>query len=182
MTSRRDVLRTGALAAGAAAIGMPALVRRAYAAADPMTVVLPLGFQIDFFDTMNAYPGGHFAKYGIDAKVIGANSGVQTLQLVVSGRATYARSAPADIIRAVAAKQPAPLGIGTIFQGCPFRVFSLKSKPVLEPKDFKGKTVGLITMASPTGILFDVMLSPPASRPTRSSASRPEGRPAPTRS
>jgi NitT/TauT family transport system substrate-binding protein len=158
MTSRRDVLRTGALAAGAAAIGMPALVSRAYAA-DPIAVVLPLGFQIDFFDTMNAYSGGHFAKYGIDAKVIGANSGVQTLQLVVSGQATYARSAPADIIRAVAAKQPAPIGIGTIFQGCPFRVFSLKSKPVLEPKDFKGKTVGLITLASPTGIYLDVMLS-----------------------
>jgi ABC-type nitrate/sulfonate/bicarbonate transport system substrate-binding protein len=81
------------------------------------------------------------------------------LQLVVSGQGTYGRGAPADIIRAVAAKQAAPLAIASIFQGCPFRVFSLKSKPVLEPKDFKGKTVGLITLASPTGIYLDVMLS-----------------------
>jgi ABC-type nitrate/sulfonate/bicarbonate transport system substrate-binding protein len=164
MTTRRDFLRTGTLAAGAAIAGVPALVTPALAA-DPIAVVLPLGFQIDFFDTMNAYSGGHFAKAGLDCKVIGANSGVQTLQLVASGQATFGRGAPADIIRAVAAKQAAPVAIASIFQGCPFRVFSLKSKPVLEPKDFKGKTVGLITLASPTGIYLDVILAKAGATP-----------------
>jgi NitT/TauT family transport system substrate-binding protein len=158
MTTRRDFLRTGALAAGAALAGVPALVTPARAA-DQISVVLPLGFQIDFFDTMNAYSGGHFAKEGLDCKVIGANSGVQTLQLVASGQATYGRGSPSDMIRAIAANQPAPIGIASIFQGCPFRVFSLQSKPVREPKDFKGKIVGLITLASPTGIYLDVMLA-----------------------
>jgi ABC-type nitrate/sulfonate/bicarbonate transport system substrate-binding protein len=158
MTTRREFVCSAALAAGAAAIGMPMIATRARAA-DQIGVVLPLGFQIDFFDSMNAYSGGHFAKQGLDAKVIGANTGVQTLQLIVSGQATFGRGAPPDIIRAVAAKLPAPIAIASIFQGCPFRVFSLKSKPVLEPKDFKGKTVGLITLASPTGIYLDVMLS-----------------------
>jgi len=146
------------LGAGAAVAGFPAIVSRARAA-DRISVVLPLGFQIDFFDTMNARSGGHYAKFGLDADIIGANSGVQTIQLVTSGKGTYGRGAPADMIRAVAAKQHAPIAIASIFQGCPFRVFSLSAKPVREPKDFKGKTVGLITLASPTGIYLDVMLS-----------------------
>jgi ABC-type nitrate/sulfonate/bicarbonate transport system substrate-binding protein len=155
MTTRRMVLK--AAAAGVALGGFPAIIRSSRAA-ETMSVVTPLGFAIDFFDALNAYSGGHYAKFGLDAKVIGANTGVQMMQLVVSGRGTFGRGAPPDQIRAVAAKQPAPLAISTVSQGCNFRVFSLKSKPVLEPKDFKGKTVGLITMASPTGIYLDVML------------------------
>ncbi len=157
MATRRRFLKDAAVAAGAI-IAAPAILR-ARPATEMISVVTPLGFSIDFFDTMNAYSGGHYAKYGLDAKVIGANTGVQMTQLIVSGQGTFGRGAPPDQIRAVAAKQPAPISISTIAQGCNFRVFSLKSKPVLEPKDFKGKTVGLITMASPTGIYLDVMLA-----------------------
>jgi ABC-type nitrate/sulfonate/bicarbonate transport system substrate-binding protein len=156
MTTRRSVLKGAAIAAGS--LAMPAIIRPSRAG-EAMSVVTPLGFSIDFFDTMNAYSGGHYAKFGLDAKVIGANTGVQMTQLVVSGQGTFGRGAPPDIIRAVAANQPAPIAISTIAQGCNFRVFSLKDKPVREPKDFKGKTVGLITLASPTGIYLDVMLA-----------------------
>ncbi|HXQ50157.1 MAG TPA: ABC transporter substrate-binding protein [Stellaceae bacterium] len=157
MKTRRQILRSGAMAAGAALAGFRAMVTPARAA-DQVSVALPLGFQIDFFDSMNMASGGHFARFGLDGKVIGANSGVQTIQLVASGQAMFGRGAPPDIIRAVAAKQAAPIAIATILQGCPFRVFSPKAKPVIEPIDFKGKTVGLITLASPTGIYLDVML------------------------
>ncbi|HUB94657.1 MAG TPA: ABC transporter substrate-binding protein [Stellaceae bacterium] len=144
---------------GAAASAIAAPFVRTSRAAEQVGVVLPLGFSIDFFDAMNAYSGGHYAREGIDAKVIGANTGVQMTQLVVSGRAVFGRGSPPDQVRAVAAKQPSPISIATICQGCNFRVFSLASKPVHEPKDFKGKTVGLITAASPTGIYLDVMLA-----------------------
>jgi NitT/TauT family transport system substrate-binding protein len=164
-TTRRQFLRDGAMAASAALVATPAIVSPARAA-DAITVVLPLGFAIAFFDTMNAAAGGHFANFGLDAKVIGANSGVQTVQLIASGQGTFGRGAPADIIRAFAAHQNAPIAIATVFQGCPFRVFSLKSKPILEPKDFAGKTVGLITLASPTGIYLDVMLSQAGLKPS----------------
>jgi NitT/TauT family transport system substrate-binding protein len=157
MTTRRKFLKTIGVTTGAA-IAAPFLISKSNAA-EPMSVVTPLGFSIDFFDTLNAYSGGHYAKFGLDAKVIGANTGVQMTQLVVAGQGTFGRGATPDQIRAVAAKQPAPIAISTISQGCNFRVFSLKSKPVLAPKDFKGKTVGLITMASPTGIYLDVMLA-----------------------
>jgi len=158
MTTRRTVLKGAAITAGSL-LAMPAIIRPSRAAGEAMSVVTPLGFSIDFFDTMNAYSGGHYAKFGLDAKVIGANTGVQMTQLVVSGQGTFGRGAPPDIVRAVAANQPAPISIATIAQGCNFRVFSLKDKPVREPKDFKGKTVGLITLASPTGIYLDVMLA-----------------------
>ena len=164
VTTRRQFLRDSA-AAGAALVASPMIASSARAA-DAITVVLPLGFAIDFFDAMNAAAGGHFANFGLDAKVIGANSGVQAVQLIASGQGTFGRGAPADIIRAVAAKQNAPIAIATVFQGCPFRVFSLKSKPILEPKDFAGKTVGLITLASPTGIYLDVMLSQVGLKPS----------------
>ena len=163
MTTRRTILKGAAVAAGA--LAMPAIIHPSRAG-EAMSVVTPLGFSIDFFDTMNAQSGGHYAKFGLDAKVIGANTGVQMTQLVVSGQGTFGRGAPPDIIRAVAANQPAPISISTIAQGCNFRVFSLKSKPVLEPKDFAGKTVGLITLASPTGIYLDVMLAKAGLKPT----------------
>jgi ABC-type nitrate/sulfonate/bicarbonate transport system substrate-binding protein len=164
MITRRTVLKGAAVTAGSLA-AMPAIIRPSRAA-EAMSVVTPLGFSIDFFDTMNAFSGGHYAKFGLDAKVIGANTGVQMTQLVVSGQGTIGRGAPPDIIRAVAAKQPAPISISTIAQGCNFRVFSLKSKPVSEPKDFAGKTVGLITLASPTGIYLDVMLAKAGLKPS----------------
>jgi NitT/TauT family transport system substrate-binding protein len=144
---------------GAAAASVAAPFVRTSRAAEPVGVVLPLGFSIDFFDAMNAYSGGHYAREGIDARIIGANTGVQMTQLVVSGQAVFGRGSPPDQVRAVAANQPSPISIATICQGCNFRVFSLASKPVMEPKDFKGKIVGLITAASPTGIYLDVMMA-----------------------
>jgi ABC-type nitrate/sulfonate/bicarbonate transport system substrate-binding protein len=156
MPTRRKIL-TGAAAAGAA-LALPPFIA-ASRAAEPIAIVLPLGFSIDFFDAMNAASGGHYAREGLDAKIIGANTGVQMTQLVVSGQALIGRGSPPDQVRAVAAKLAAPVSIATICQACNFRVFSLKAKPVLEPKDFKGKVIGLITAASPTGIYLDVMLA-----------------------
>jgi NitT/TauT family transport system substrate-binding protein len=156
MATRRTVLK-GAAAAGVA-LALPPFIAPSRAA-EPIAVVLPLGFSIDFFDAMNAASGGHYAREGLDAKIIGANTGVQMTQLVVTGQALFGRGSPPDQVRAVAAKLAAPVAIATICQGCNFRVFSLKAKPVLEPKDFKGKVIGLITAASPTGIYLDVMLA-----------------------
>jgi len=133
VTTRRRFLMA---AAGSATIGLPNLIA-ASRAGDPISVVLPLGFSIDFFDAMNAYSGGHYARQSLDAKLIGANTGVQMTQLVVSGQGLFGRGAPPDQIRAVAAKQPTPVAIATICQGCNFRVFSLKDRPVTKPEDLK---------------------------------------------
>ena len=104
MTTRRKFIQ----GAAGAALALPAIVSSARAA-DAIKVALPLGFAIDFFDTMNAYSGGHYAKFGLDCKVIGANTGVQMTQLVVSGQTDFGRGAPPDQVRAVAAGQAAPI-------------------------------------------------------------------------
>ena len=41
-------------------------------AAEKVTLMTPFGFDSDFIDLMNAYSGGHFAKQGLDATVLGA--------------------------------------------------------------------------------------------------------------
>jgi NitT/TauT family transport system substrate-binding protein len=163
MRTRRAVLKSVAAIAGAAA-AMPAIIRPSQAG-EPITVVTPLGFVVDFLDTMNAYSGGHFARQGLDVKVLGAINGVQMLQLVVSGRAAFGRGGSPDVVRAFAAHQQVPIAISSIAQGCTFRVYSLKAKPIREPKDFRGKTIGLITLASATGVYLDVMLAKSGIKP-----------------
>jgi len=160
VTRRTFISRT---AAGAAVAGFPAIINAR--AAEPVAVVTPLGFVLDFFDTMNAFSGGHYARFGLDAKVIGANNGVQMTQLVASGQAQFGRGGTPDLFRMAAARQTVPVSIASIDQGCVFRVFSPKAKPVREPKEFKGKTVGLITLASATGVYLDVMLAAAGLKP-----------------
>jgi len=114
---------------------------------------------------INAYSGGHYAKQGLDCKVIGANNGVQMTQLVVANQVTFGRGGTTDLFRLAAAHQPMPLSIASIDQDCVFRVYSLKEKPIREPKEFRGKVVGLITLASATGIYLDVMLADAGLKP-----------------
>lgn len=163
MIGRRSILARGAAIASAAIAGFPAIIPAR--AAEPVSVVTPLGFVLDFFDTMNAFSGGHYARFGLDAKVIGANNGVQMTQLVAAGRATFGRGGTPDLFRMVAARQKVPMAIASIDQDCVFRVFSLKAKPVRQPADFEGKTIGLITLASATGVYLDVMLAAAGLKP-----------------
>ncbi|MDB5406631.1 MAG: Tat (Twin-arginine translocation) pathway signal sequence [Rhodospirillales bacterium] len=156
MTTRREFL-AGAAVVGAAATGTPFLIG-ASRAAEPMVFVLPLSFVPDFIDVMNAYSGGHFARQGIDAKLIGATSGAQGMQLLVTGQAQFGRGSALDEIRAAAQKSP-PIGIATINQGSSFRIISLQDRPVQKAEDFKGKTVGIISNGSPTEIFLDLMLA-----------------------
>jgi NitT/TauT family transport system substrate-binding protein len=164
MTTRRKFITQAAMATGAAIAGAPAIIKPSRAA-EAVSVATPLGFVLDFFDTMNAYSGGHYAKFGLDCKVIGANNGVQMTQLLVSGQVNFGRGGSPDLFRMYAGKQTFPVSISSINQDCVFRVFSLKSKPVLDPKEFKGKTIGLITLASASGVYLDVMLAEAGLKP-----------------
>ena len=103
MTTRRRVLA----GAAAASLGFPAIIRSARAA-EPVTLITPFGFDSDFIDLMNAYSGGHLAREGLDAKVLGATGTVQHIQAVIAGQADYGRFSGIDFIRAVGAKD-APL-------------------------------------------------------------------------
>lgn len=144
MQSRRKFL-AGAAASGAAVTGFPAIIGRA-AAAEPVTIFCPFSFTTEYSDLMNAYSGGHFAREGIDAKVVSA-MGVQSVQQLVAGQGDFMRNAGVDMIKGISQQGLPLVCIATIDQASTYQFVSLKSKPVNGVEDLKGKTVGILTAA-----------------------------------
>lgn len=157
MPTRRDFLAGAATTAGAAALFRPAIICAARAA-EPIAVVTPFGFIPDFIEIMNAQAGGHFAKEGIDAKVIGAHGTAQAIQQLVAGQAQFGRAAAIDMMRAVGKGAPL-VSISTLYQGSTFQIVSLKSKPVPSGEALKGKTVGLVSVGGTTETFIDLILA-----------------------
>jgi NitT/TauT family transport system substrate-binding protein len=156
MTTRRQLL-AGAAMAGAS-LGLPAFIRPARAA-EPVTLITPFGFDPDFIDLMNAYSGGHFAREGLDAKVLGASGTVQHIQQVIAGQADYGRFSGIDFSRAVGAKDAPLRAIATVRQNSGFHVVSLGDKPVRSGADLKGKTVGILSYGGTTETFIEVMMA-----------------------
>jgi NitT/TauT family transport system substrate-binding protein len=156
VTTRRKLL-AGA-AASAAITGFPAIIRPARAA-EPVTLMTPFGFDADFIDLMNAYSGGHFAREGLDAKVLGASGTVQHIQQVIAGQVDFGQFSGIDFIRAVGAKDAPLKAIATVRQNSGFHVVSLKEKPVKSGADLKGKTIGLLSYGGTTQTFIEVLLA-----------------------
>lgn len=159
MIARREVLKgAGAVAAaGAVGIGMPAIVRAQ--AGEPMTFFTPFGFISDFIEIMNAQSGGHFRAQGFNARVLGGQGTAQAIQQLVAGQADFIRAASIDQMRA-AVQTGAPLvAISTLYQGSTFHVVSPRDRPVTRAEDFRGKTVGLVSVGGTTDTFLDLMLN-----------------------
>lgn len=156
MPTRRKVLAAAA-AAGAIA-GFPAIIRPARAA-EKVTLITPFGFDADFIDLMNAHSGGHFAKEGLDATVLGATGTVQSIQQVIAGQVDFGRFSGIDFIRAVGAKDAPLRALATMRQNSGFTIVSLKDKPVKSGADLKGKTIGLLSYGGTTQTFIEVLLA-----------------------
>jgi ABC-type nitrate/sulfonate/bicarbonate transport system substrate-binding protein len=154
MTTRRKFLATAA--AGAALGGFPAILRHARAA-EPVTLITPFGYDADFIDMMNAYSAGHFAKEGLDAKVLGGRGTVQALQAIIAGEAQFTRFSGIDYIRAVASKHAPLMAAATLRHNLGFHIISATDKPVRTGADLKGKTVGLLSVGGSTETYIDVI-------------------------
>ena len=153
MPTRRSVLAGAAAAAGT--LGFPAIVR----AAEKVTLMTPFGFDSDFIDLMNAYSGGHFAKQGLDATVLGAAGTVQHIQQVIAGQVDFGRFSGIDFIRAVGGKGAPLRAIATMRQNSGFHIVSLKDKPVRSGADLKDKTIGLLSIGGTTQTFIEVLLA-----------------------
>jgi ABC-type nitrate/sulfonate/bicarbonate transport system substrate-binding protein len=154
MPTRRSVM-AGAAAAAVGTLGFPAIVR----AAEKVTLITPFGFDSDFLDLMNAYSGGHFAKEGLDATVLGASGTVQHIQQVIAGQVDYGQFSGTDFIRAVGAKGAPLRAIATVRQNSGFHVVSLKDKPVKTGADLKGKTIGLLSYGGTTQTFIELLMA-----------------------
>ncbi|MCA3245708.1 MAG: ABC transporter substrate-binding protein [Azospirillum sp.] len=148
---RRTFLAAGAAASLASA---PALAQ----AREPLAVMTPFGFNTDFIEMMNAVAGGHLARQGFDARLLGANGTAPATQQLVAGQVQFIRSAAIDMIRAVQSSGAPLVAVATSHQGSTFHVVSLRDKPVREAKDLAGKTVGIVSVGGTTDIFLDLML------------------------
>ena len=161
MTTRRHFIAGTA----AAAAGFPAIIGRARAA-EPMTFTTPFGFDPTFIDVMNAVSGGHFAKEGIDAKLVGPPGNAQAFQLVIAGQAQFSYIASIDFIRAVATRNAPFYAVGCIAQRIGFQIVSLKEKPIRSGADLRGKTIGVLSVGGLSELLVDVVLSKGGVKPS----------------
>lgn len=149
MLTRRAVLATGA-----AAIAMPAR-----AANQPITIVTPFGFIIDFLELMNGKSGGYYAAAGLDAQVLGAGGAAGSMQQLAAGRCDVIRGAPIDMMKAVAAQNLKLVSIATLFQASTFVVISARDKPIRTAEEFAGKRIGVVSIGGTTENFLDLMLS-----------------------
>jgi NitT/TauT family transport system substrate-binding protein len=157
MKTRRKFLTGAALTAAAAVGGFPTIIRAAHAA-EPVIFMLPFGFNSIFIEIMNAYSGGHFAKNGVEVKVIGATGTAQAVQQLVAGQAQFLVCSGLDFVRAVGGKGAPLKAIATIDQNAGFNLVSLKDKPLLRGADLKGKTIGVVSLGGTTETCLDMLL------------------------
>ncbi|HUZ74044.1 MAG TPA: ABC transporter substrate-binding protein [Stellaceae bacterium] len=124
-----------------------------------MTFMLPFGFNSMFIEIMNAYSGGHFARHGIDGKVLGATGTAQAVQQVVAGQAQFVVCSGLDFVRAVGSRNAPLRAIATIDQNAGFNLVSLKAKPIRKGEDLRGKTIGVVSQHGTTETCLDLLLA-----------------------
>jgi len=163
MTTRRKFLA----GAAAGAVAFPAFIRSARAN-DSVTFTTPQAFDPTFIDIMNAYSGGHFAKQGIDGKVVGPPGSAAAFELVLGGQAQFGYIASPDFIRAVGARAAPLLAVAAIGQRIGFRVVSLPEKPVRTGADLVGKTIGCISVGGLSEALLDITMIRDGKQPSES--------------
>ena len=151
---RRRFLATAAATAAIAGLH-PALTR---AQAEKLKYLTPFGYLINFFETMYADTGGYFGKLGLEVEIAGGRGSGMAVQQVVAGNFMVSRTGGTDLIKAYE-KEPSLVAIAEVFQRDLFQVVSAEAKPVRTPKDFVGKTVGLISRGGAAENLLDMMLA-----------------------
>lgn len=152
--SRRSALALGA--GGLAAIS----VRQAGAqGAKAMTFVTPFSYILAFVDILHAKGGGYFEREGLDVTIEQGRGSAMAVQQVLGGGGLLSRTGGSDHIRA--SSRPggdALISVGTISQGSPFFVISSADKPIRNPKEMEGKTIGVLSVGGATEIVLDCML------------------------
>jgi ABC-type nitrate/sulfonate/bicarbonate transport system substrate-binding protein len=122
-------------------------------------MMTPFGYIADFIEMMNAITGGHMAREGLDAKLMGGQGTAQPIQQLITGGAQMIRASGIDVMRAISTTKAPLVSIATMYQASTFHMVSLKSKPILKAEDLKGKTVGIVSVGGTTEIYLDLILA-----------------------
>ena len=152
---RRLLKRTAGLGMALAAI--PVWSRSAVAA-EKIVYLTPFGFLMGFAETMFAQTGGFFAKHGLDVEIRGGRGSAMAVQQIAAGNVLISRTGGTDMIKAVA-KDPNIVAFGEVFQRDIFFVISAADKPLTEPQQFAGKTIGVVSIGGATENILNMMLA-----------------------
>ncbi|MCH8113302.1 MAG: ABC transporter substrate-binding protein [Proteobacteria bacterium] len=156
--SRRKFLKGTAGVAGAAAVVSTFGIGTARAQLKQINFITPFGYLIGFSPVLNAKAGGHFEDAGLDVTVLPGKGSSMAIQQTVADRAQFVRLSGIDIVKS-RDKGATLIAIATIAQSSPFFVVSPGSAAVRNPKDFVGKTIGVVSVGGGTENLLDVMLA-----------------------
>jgi NitT/TauT family transport system substrate-binding protein len=150
--------RRGLLAAGVA-IGATRMGGIPARAAEKVSYITPYGKIIAYAPDFVGVAGGFFAKAGVDVDIIGGNGSSQAVQLVAAGKALVGRTGGIDVVKAVATSNVPIRAIATIAHLSPFWVISSAAKPIENPKQMSGKTIGVVSRGGGTDNYLDIMLT-----------------------
>jgi ABC-type nitrate/sulfonate/bicarbonate transport system substrate-binding protein len=142
-----------ALAAGTM-VGVPALAQQRR----EVTFITPFGYLVGYAPTLNAQAGGHFAKEGIELKVLPGKGSAVAVQQVIAGRALYGRGDPLAMAKAIAEGAPI-VAFATVLHRSPIVVYSSPQKPVRNVRDMVGKVIGIAAKGSASDNIIDMMLA-----------------------
>ena len=117
----------------------------------------PFGFIPDFLEMMNMVRAASLAQQGFAPTLLGGQGAVVTAQQLMTGAVSFVRLTAIDEFVAVA-KGAAFVCVATLYQGSTFHVISAKDKPINAAEDFKGKTVGVVSVGGSTEQLLEIML------------------------
>jgi ABC-type nitrate/sulfonate/bicarbonate transport system substrate-binding protein len=150
------IARRSALGAAAALLAPGLLTAQTL---EPLTVITPFGFQIDFVDFTNAHSGGHFRSQGFASTVLGGTGSASAIQQTVAGRAKFTRIAAIDLLNAVGRQDVPLLCVGTLYQGSTFHVISHRDRPIRTAAELRGKRLGVVSVGGATENFLDMMLA-----------------------
>jgi len=154
--SRRHALQTAASLG--LALAAPPLVSKDAAAADKIVYLTPFGYLMGFAETMYAQTGGFFAKHDLDVEIHGGRGSAMAVQQIAAGNVLISRTGGTDMIKAVA-KDSDIVAFAEIFQRDLFFVISSADKPLTDPHQFVGKTIGVVSTGGATENILNMMLA-----------------------
>jgi NitT/TauT family transport system substrate-binding protein len=140
--SRRRLLKTSALAAGALTLPLAPIRSRAAGALKPVSMMLDWLYEGSNCGFVVAREKGFFRDAGLDVTVSAGKGSASTAQLVAS-KATQIGFSDGFVVGNAVAKGMSIKTIGSVFRRAPAAILVLGESPIKTPKDLEGKTVAM---------------------------------------
>ncbi len=152
--TRRKVLGVGATLAMAGGFSFPV-----QASEESVAYITPFGKIIAYAPDFIGVTGGYFKRAGVDVDIVGGNGSSQAIQLVAAGKALVGRTGAIDVVKAISTSNVPVRAIATITHISPFFVISGAAKPIDNPNQMAGKTIGVVSRGGGTDNYLDIMLT-----------------------